>query len=298
MKNELQKSLRVFDDRACNVGEGPISTGDRNNEVWWVDILEKKILLRNIEDGSSQETSFNEDVSFLIPCTNGDFIVGTASGPLRLTRNGIQSILPTRKSALGHEDEFAMRWNDAKVAPDGHLWLGTIAYDLSTNPKDCALFRLHKNGKELKKVIDGVGISNGIAWNSDGSTMFFIDTPTLSIDSFDYHDGELSNRRRRWSAPDESFGFPDGMCIDSEDGLWVAFWNGGKVRRFDSNFEISDEIDLSQPFVTSCAFASEKLNLLIITTAHFNKSITEENAGKTYCVDVSIPGKPTQLFPG
>ena len=59
----------------------------------------------------------------------------------------------------------------------------------------------------------------GIAWSADGKTMFFIDSITLSIDSFDYHDGELTNRKRMWTAPDSSFGTPDGMCIDSEDGL-------------------------------------------------------------------------------
>jgi sugar lactone lactonase YvrE len=128
--------------------------------------------------------------------------------------------------------------------------------------------------------------------------MFFIDTPTISIDAFDYLDGELSNRERLWTVPDESYGYPDGMCIDSQDGLWVAFWNCGKVRRFNAEFEITDEIELSQPLVTSCAFAGENLNTLIITTAHLNKSGRDENWGKTYRAQVLIPGRPTQLFPG
>jgi sugar lactone lactonase YvrE len=28
-------------------------------------------------------------------------------------------------------------------------------------------------------------------------------------------------------------GLPDGMCIDSEDKLWVALWGGSGVARFD-----------------------------------------------------------------
>jgi sugar lactone lactonase YvrE len=62
--------------------------------------------------------------------------------------------------------------------------------------------------------------------------MYFIDTITLSIDSFDYCEGELSNRRRLWTRPNESYGAPDGMCIDSEGGLWVAFWGGSKGKAF------------------------------------------------------------------
>jgi gluconolactonase len=298
MMSISQDSLQVFDSRNCNVGEGPIAIGLMNNEVWWVDVLGRKVLSKNIVTQASQELPFQEDVSFWIPCSNGDFIAGTASGPLRISRDGVISPMPTRKNADGISDNFPLRWNDAKVAPDGHLWLGTIAYDVDAHPSGCALYRLDKSGDKLTRVIDGVGISNGLAWSADGQTMFFIDTNTLSIDSFDYRDGELSNRRRMWTTPNEAYGAPDGMCIDSEDGLWVAFWGGGKVRRFNSSFEVTDEIDLGQPLVTSCAFAGAELNLLVITTAWFDQTELKGDLGKTYIAPVAIPGKPTQLFPG
>ena len=294
--HDIQISLHIFDERTCNVGEGPIAIGVSNEEVWWVDVLEKKILSKDIKTGTTQELMFKEDVSFVIPCSNSDFIIGTASGPIRINRNGKRFEFPTREITQGYPDEFPMRWNDAKVAPDGHLWLGTIAYDVAAHPKDCALYRLDKSGKELIKVIDGVGISNGLAWSSDGKTMFFIDTATLSIDSFKYSNGEVSNRKRMWTTPDKSYGAPDGMCIDSEDGIWVAFWNGGKVRRFNSKFEITNEIDLGQLLVTSCAFAGSKLDLLVITTAQFNQTSSDENLGKTHIARVLIPGRPTKLF--
>ena len=295
---KAQESLRIFDQRACNVGEGPIATGSMNNEIWWVDILGKQVLSRNIVSETTREIIFPEDVSFVIPCINSDFIVGTASGPLRLHQNGDSSTMPARESADGSPDLFPLRWNDAKVAPDGHLWLGTIAYDVEAHPSGCALYRLDKSGKNLTRVVDGIGISNGLAWSADGKTMFFIDTITLSIDSFDYCDGELSNRSRLWTSPNESFGAPDGMCIDSDGGLWVAFWGGGKVRRFNSAFEITEEIDLGQPLVTSCCFAGPDLDLLVITTAKFNQVNSNEDLGKTYIAQVSVPGTPTQLFPG
>jgi hypothetical protein len=38
------------------------------------------------------------------------------------------------------------------------------------------LYRLDKNGKELTKVLDGVWLSNGLAWSKDGKTMFYIDS--------------------------------------------------------------------------------------------------------------------------
>lgn len=44
MNTNFKENLRVFDSRSCNVGEGPIALGLMNNEVWWVDILGKKVL--------------------------------------------------------------------------------------------------------------------------------------------------------------------------------------------------------------------------------------------------------------
>jgi len=298
LMKSFQESLRVFDHRSCNVGEGPIAIGLMNNEVWWVDILNKKVLSKDIANEITQEISFEEDVSFVIPCTNSDFIVGTASGPLRINREGISSALPTRSSIDKDPDPFPLRWNDAKVAPDGHLWLGTIAYDVAAHPTGCALYRLDKSGNELRKVIEGIGISNGLAWSADGRTMFFIDTITLSIDCFDYRDGDLSNRRRMWTCPNDSYGAPDGMCIDSEDGLWVAFWGGGKVRRFNTSFEVTHEIELPQPLITSCAFAGQNLDSLVITTARFDQAENDKDLGKTFIAQVSIPGVQTNLFPG
>lgn len=41
----------------------------------------------------------------------------------------------------------------------------------------------------LKKHVDGLTIANGLAWSADGKTMYYIDTPTKRVDSFDYAPG-------------------------------------------------------------------------------------------------------------
>jgi hypothetical protein len=63
-----------------------------------------------------------EHVSFVIPCVDGTQILGTANGPVRRTSDGIITLLPQREIP----DALPMRWNDAKVAPDGFQdWQGT-----------------------------------------------------------------------------------------------------------------------------------------------------------------------------
>ena len=64
-----------------------------------------------------------------------------------------------------------------------------------------------------------VHLSNGMAWNGDQTSMFFIDSLKRKVYSFDYSadHGEISNQRTvrdYWEDP-ERLGLPDGMTIDT-----------------------------------------------------------------------------------
>ena len=289
--------VEIWDERRCQVGEVPIAKGPNNVDVWWVDIYNSKVLYRNFETGVQHEYTMPEHVSFVIPCTNGDHILGTANGPVRRTKDGVVTKLQTRVEVNGKPDAFPERWNDAKVAPDGHLWLGSMPYDWSKYPAACGLYKLDKDTFKLTKEVDGINLSNGLAWSADGKTMYYIDTMAKSIDTFDYNDGKISNRQVRWRITDDSQGLPDGMCIDKEDGIWVAFWNGSVVRRFDKNFNITDEIQMPVPMPTSCAFVGPNFESMIITTAHDGIADAKEDWGKTYICKPKIGGVAPVLFP-
>jgi len=290
-------NIKIWDDRACHVGEGPVSIGKNNEDVLWVDIYNNNVHYRNLATGATSTYTMKEHTSFVIPCIDGSHILGTANGPVRRVKDGTVTPLPTRIDADGREALFPLRWNDAKVAPDGHLFLGTMPYDWESNRQSCALYRLDKSGESLTRVLDGVWLSNGLAWSADGKTMFYIDTLAKSIDSFDYHDGELSNRKVRWSVTEDSQGLPDGMCIDAEDGLWVAFWNGSCLRRFDRDFNITDTLEMPVPMVTSAAFAGPNFEFLIITSAHDGAAKAEADWGKTFIYRPKIGGVAPVLFP-
>ena len=158
------------------------------------------------------------------------------------------------------------------------------------------LFR-SKDTLKLTKEVDGINLSNGLAWSADGRTMYYVDTMAKSIDTFDYHDGKISNRKVRWRVTDDSQGLPDGMCIDKEDGIWVAFWSGGVVRRFDKDFNITDVIEMPVPMPTSCAFIGPNYDQMIITSAHDGKPDAKEDWGKTFICTPKIGGVAPTLFP-
>jgi D-xylonolactonase len=142
-------NLKLWDERPCHVGEGPVAIGPNNSEVIWVDIYGKLVHRRNLETGKTSSYEMPEEVSFVIPATDGSELLGTANGPVRRLPDGSIKKLPTRFDADGVDATFPIRWNDAKVAPDGHLFLGTMPYEWKESPNACHLYRLDKDGKKL-----------------------------------------------------------------------------------------------------------------------------------------------------
>ena len=76
------------------------------------------------------------------------------------------------------------RLNDGKCSPEGRFWVGSMSE--SNENQAGGLFVVERDRKTFRKVLDGVSISNGIAWTSDAKTMFYIDTPTREVAAFDY----------------------------------------------------------------------------------------------------------------
>jgi len=121
-------SVEVFDSRRNQLGEGPTATGEKNNNIQWCDIYGKAVRSRNLVDGKIDEFTVDEHVGFQIPRVVGGDILGTANGPVLRDKDGTIHKLPTRAVVDGDDQAGVIRWNDAKVSPDGYLlsWLNGL----------------------------------------------------------------------------------------------------------------------------------------------------------------------------
>jgi sugar lactone lactonase YvrE len=171
-----------------------------------------------------------------------------------------------------------VRFNDGACDPAGRFWAGTVAADRRAGAG--VLYRLDPSG-EISVLLDGVTESNGLGWSPDGGTFYYIDSgePEPRIRAFpcDLAAGTLG-APRDLVQPDASFGIPDGLVVDSDGCLWVAFWGGSAVRRYSPSGELlaSLEVPVSQP---SCpAFGGPGLGDLYVTTAWENMSEAERAA--------------------
>lgn len=161
----------------------------------------------------------------------------------------------------------ANRFNDGKCDPAGRFWAGTMP--LKEDARGTGSLYCLDRDLSVRKMLGNVSCSNGIAWSLDSKTMYYIDSPTRAVSAFDYDlaTGNIANRREIIRTPPEE-GFPDGMTIDAEGMLWVAYWGGSRVVRWDPRTgKRLAIIAVPVSCVTACWFGGPRLDELYITSA-------------------------------
>ena len=237
-------------DVGAELGEGATLFPD--GSLWWVDLLAGRTY--RWHDGVNEVGPvFPHEVAKVLPGVDHPVLIG---------REYVQSLGPDRQriadigSSVSH-----LRGSDASVLPDGSLVFGVVDLDLSPGRGSLRWLR----GGEVTTIVDEATIPNGIAVMPDSRTVVWTDSPTNRLDLFDIDECEgLVNRRLFAQIPAE-LGIPDGLCVDTEGGVWVAMWGGGTVIRVTGEGAIDAKLEIGVPHVTSCAFDAD--DALLVTTA-------------------------------
>ncbi len=193
------------------------------------------------------------------------------------------------------------RINDGKVDSRGRLWAGSKS---SASPPDGGLYRLDAD-RRITRVLEGVGVSNGLAWSADGSEFFYIDTVLETVRRFrcDLEHGTLHEPSTVVNVPHGEYGWPDGMCIDGEGLLWIAHYGGGRLTRWDPKTgKLALTVTMPVDNATSVAFGGPRLEQLYITTARAGLSesgmMDQVHAGGVFVLDAGPIGLPATPFAG
>ena len=91
---------------------------------------------------------------------------------------------------------------------------------------------------------------------------------------------------------------PDGMAIDADGNLWIAFCHGSCVVCFDQAGNELHRVELPCREVTAVAFGGEGLADLYVTTGVPGSDV-EEDAGRLFVVrGLGVTGTPAFAFGG
>ncbi|MBF6331694.1 SMP-30/gluconolactonase/LRE family protein [Nocardia transvalensis] len=275
--------------------EGPFWHDGR---LGWVDSAVGQLWTSSV-DGATFTDPASYDVGrwlgSAVPKADGGYLLAAGVQFMELDPDG--TVTPLSEE-LG--DPSVVMMDDGKCDPAGRFWAGSMAKD-HKNPV-CSLYVY--DGK-VRTAVEGVTVSNGLAWTADQRTMYYIDTPTRRVDAFDYDvdSGSISHRRtiatidgRAESGPY----VPDGMSIDDEGFLWVAIYRAGAVYRYAPDGHLAAIVHVPTPNVTSCCFGGPDNSTLFITTSRLEMNprqrAADPHAGRIFRVDAGVSAPPVMTY--
>lgn len=271
-------------------GEGPIWHQDR---LLYVDIEGHKVVSFDPVSGAEKVWDVGQRVGTVVPRVSGGLIWAGDTGIHALDeQTGACSLLVDPETGIDHN-----RFNDGKCDPAGRFWAGTM--DLrSPRQATGSLWCLHPD-HQVEKKFGPVTVSNGLVWTADTRVMYYIDTPRKNVIAFDFDNatGAISNERVVWDTADQK-GVPDGMTIDAEDRLWIAFCHGGRVVCWNpATKAIEQEITFPTIETTACAFGGPELRDLYVTTG-MKDGVDDPLAGRLFVCRPGATGVTSFAFRG
>jgi len=261
----MQNNPEILVDQKALTGEGP-SWDAQRQVLYWVDIPRATIYVYNPATQQNQGIDLSKDFSSI------GAVVGCRSGGLLFT--------PERKIAYFdfdqptyqilaevEEDLPGNRFNDGKCDPYGRFLTGTMQ-NAPDGTATGSLYIMERDTK-VRKLLDGLVISNGLGWSPDYRTFYLADSYSKDVWAFDYdlENGNLSRKRTAFTLQEGS-GVADGLTTDTDGMVWLALWDGACVQRWDPR---SGELLATYPFPakrTSCpVFGGANMKDLYITSA-------------------------------
>lgn len=302
----------LWDARAV-LGESTV-WDERTGSVCWVDIENPSIHAYELASGRKSSWVAPAWISAIAPRASGGFIASCRDGiahvdPARDIYEPLVQPIPNPAKA---------RLNDGATDRQGRYWTGscdTAQWDDSTTAEDKESslkdLDVRNNGELYSFDVDGqvrtcdtnLVTENGPAFSPDGRTAYVNDSMPLVTYAYDVgDDGALSNRRAFATFRPED-GYPDGIAIDAEGCLWMAFYESWMLRRFAPDGTLREERRLPVRRGLRPAFGGTDHGRMFLITGsqgYSDQRFAEEPlaGGLFEILDLPAPGLPTVPYRG
>ena len=281
----------VADVRAI-LGEGPCWSV-RDQSLLWADINAPHLFQWSANSGKQCQT-LSENICSIVPRASGGYIGAGYNGLL-----GLDAAFNIARLGNPEPGLPGNRFNDGKVDRAGRFWAGTMAH--AENANSGTLYRIDAD-LSCTAIDTGYRVTNGPAFSVDGRILYHTDSALQRIYSFalDAH-GTATDRALFLQFKPED-GYPDGMTVDAENCLWVAFWDGWCIRRFSPEGTLLAQIPVPVQRPTSVAFGGAGMDRMFITSAARDLTeaeiIGQPNAGGLFSFEPGVRGVAELPFAG
>jgi sugar lactone lactonase YvrE len=295
VESDSMIEVTCVDDAHALLGEGPLWDPDRE-VVWWLDIKGSTLHVHDPATGRNLQQRLSHRLTALgiddgkrhNACGDSGFEFLCVAPDLRVTPAEV----------LGRPEEPpGNRFNDGKVDAHGVFWAGSM--DDAEKSASGVLYRLR--GRDLGIVRTGIEVPNGPCFLADG-TVLTTDSAARIITALEVNARGEPIRERPFARFTAAEGHPVGMTVVAEDHVWIAFWDGGCLRRLDASGRTVHQVPLPVRRPTCPVFGGPQLECLYVTSARVGLDEAalahEPHAGGLLALDVGVRGRPSHRFIG
>ncbi|MGB3877173.1 MAG: SMP-30/gluconolactonase/LRE family protein [Shinella zoogloeoides] len=275
---------------------------DRENALWWVDIVGRRIHRFRPDNAVHESWNTPDLVTSIGLRRDGGAILGLRRSLVLFDfAETFRTVCEIEPGQPGN------RLNEGVVGPDGCFWIGTMQNNIAPDgsPQEITastgrIYRYTPDGTLHVQSDDVFGITNTFVWTVDGR---FITADTLKNAVFSYAfdptKKRLSDRKPLLCGFPQ--GVPDGSCLDEEGFIWNCRVAGGAcIIRLSPEGTVDRVVDLPCSSPTSCTFGGPNLDILYVTSARFGLTAGHLKAnpleGAVFAVKTGHRGLPVNRF--
>ena len=179
--------------------------------------------------------------------------------------------------------------NDLTVDDCGSVYVGSLEFNALSNEKPVPgfLYRVDPDGA-VTRLWEGIELTNGLGFSADRKLLYHSDSTTKAVWVYDVApDRGVKDRRVFARLPD---GWPDGMAVDVDGGIWVAAVFAGEVMRFKRDGTLDRRVKMPAKKVTSLVFGGKDHQDLYVVSADNSEDASRQ--GTVFRTRSDIPGLP------
>lgn len=252
---------RIFDDRPCGLGEGPLWHPLRG-QLYWFDITGRRLLTR---DASGPRDWVLDEMFSAAGWIDEDRLMLASETALWVM--DLESGARDKVTALEADDPVT-RSNDGRADPWGGFWIGTMGK--KAEPGRGAIWRYYRG--ELRRLFPGITISNAISFDPDRRHACFADTARKTVWRIrldPLHGWPLGEPDVFRDFSDHGLN-PDGAVFDAEGQLWIAEWGASRVAAYGADGAFVRSVAVGGRHSSCPAFGGADLTTLFVTTARLD----------------------------
>lgn len=256
-----------------------------NGRLWFSDMHDRKVLAVNMDGDVETMAETPYDCSGLGWTPEGDLLIVSMEDRSLLRQKGDKLLKVADLS-----DIATFHCNDMVVDAKGRAYIGNFGFDLHCDdpqPAPAKLAFVDESGKS-SVAADDLKFPNGSVITPDGKTLIVGESWGAKLTAFDIADDGTLSGRRIWAETRPAV--PDGICLDTDGGIWIASPTTQDVRRYKEGGEMTDCLSVATN-AFACMLGGPDGNTLFVLTAEDSdpRKLKGRRTGKIEMTEVTYP---------